>query len=233
MSRKLRALLAACAGAVAYTGFVRPWMRHWGATPVECRKTMPGDELVPFPADQTTRAITIHAAPHDVWPWLAQMGQNRAGFYTYSRLENLAGLRIRNAEFVVPQWQHLRVGDEVRLVPKGWLGGPGFSVPVAEVHSDRAIVLRMPPESSPWDAVWTFAIEPIYGGSTCRLYSRGRSAAMPLWMKPVGYLIEPVLFVMERGMLKGIKVRAEYYAPRPLALFPPHHSGPFHEHRVL
>jgi hypothetical protein len=34
---------------------------------------------------QTTRAVTINAAPQQVWPWLVQTGQGRSGFYSDSR----------------------------------------------------------------------------------------------------------------------------------------------------
>jgi hypothetical protein len=64
----------------AYLAAVRPWMLHWGATTEETHKPLPGDELVPNPGSQSTRAVTVNAAVEAVWPWLAQVGQDRAGF---------------------------------------------------------------------------------------------------------------------------------------------------------
>jgi hypothetical protein len=58
---------------IAYAAIVGPWQRHWGATPAEVTQTLPGDGLVTSPDEVTTRAITIHAQPEHVWPWLAQM----------------------------------------------------------------------------------------------------------------------------------------------------------------
>jgi hypothetical protein len=52
-----------------------------------------------------------------VWPWLIQMGQDRAGFFGYDGLERLVGLRIGNADTIVPEWQHLAVGDQLRVAP--------------------------------------------------------------------------------------------------------------------
>ena len=55
-----------------------------------------GDELVPEPKWSYTLGIAIDASPEDVWPWIAQIGQRRGGFYSYQTLENLAGCRITN-----------------------------------------------------------------------------------------------------------------------------------------
>jgi hypothetical protein len=70
---------------------LRPWFLHWGATNEEIKKALPGDELCPEAASMATRAVTIHAPAEEVWPWIAQIGQDRGGFYSYSWLENLVG----------------------------------------------------------------------------------------------------------------------------------------------
>src|SRR5688500_3259765 len=57
----------------AYLRIVRPWHSRWGATDEEVSKPMPGDEILADPAS-TTRAISIGAAPQQVWPWLVQIG---------------------------------------------------------------------------------------------------------------------------------------------------------------
>lgn len=46
--------------------------------------SLPGDDLLGEPAEpitQITESTTIHAPPEAVWPWLVQMGADRAGFY--------------------------------------------------------------------------------------------------------------------------------------------------------
>jgi hypothetical protein len=78
---------------------------------------MPGDELLRPGAPTTTRAITIDAPPDVVWPWLAQLGQDRAGFYSYRWLENLAGCRMPDVREIRPDWQDRRVGQTVPLHP--------------------------------------------------------------------------------------------------------------------
>ena len=69
----------------------RPWYLRWGATAQELRNVLPGDEIFPNAAQPNTRAITIHAPITDVWPWVAQIGQDRGGFYSYSWLERMVG----------------------------------------------------------------------------------------------------------------------------------------------
>jgi hypothetical protein len=85
---------AGVAATVGYARLLRPWMKTWGTRPGEAEKELPGDETVPDPGLEQTRAITIGAPAEEVWPWLAQLGQDRAGFYSYRWLENLAGCRM-------------------------------------------------------------------------------------------------------------------------------------------
>src|SRR5262245_61191325 len=97
-------LAAGTAGlAAAYVFLVRPWHLRWGATAEEVTETLPGDDLVADPKTQATHAVTIDAPPEAVWPWLVQIGQDRAGFYSYTWLEDLFGCRMRNTYRVVPE----------------------------------------------------------------------------------------------------------------------------------
>src|SRR5215212_4605652 len=91
------------------------WRTRWGATPDECRRRLPGDELVPAPDWSYTHAITIDAPRSAVWPWLVQLGQGRGGFYSYEGLENLIGCDIHNVGEIRPELQRLRVDDQVRM----------------------------------------------------------------------------------------------------------------------
>jgi hypothetical protein len=101
----------------AYALVIRPWHLRWGATDEEVEKPLPGDELVPEPVIESTRAITVHAPVEAVWPWLAQLGQDRGGFYSYEWLENLAGAWMRNALSIHPEWQHREVGRPCSCTP--------------------------------------------------------------------------------------------------------------------
>jgi hypothetical protein len=201
---------------VAYKLLVRPWQLHWGATPEESVAPLSGDDLVPDAEYVTTRAITIHAPPETVWPWLAQMGQGRGGFYTYDRLEQFGGAAIESADGIMPEFQNLSVGDVVRLSP---VGGPK----VAHIQPGRILVLHdvMDPRTgrsasadSPAGATihwsWSFTLTPIDDKRT-RLVVRTRLTLKPkvLSLPARARMLEPVHFVMERGMLLGIKRRAE------------------------
>lgn len=88
---------------------IRPFHLHWGATADEVSQSMPGDlEHIGW-----TRAITIEAAPEEVWAWLVQWGQGRGGWYSYDWLENLLGFDIHTADRILPEYQDLKVGDPI------------------------------------------------------------------------------------------------------------------------
>jgi hypothetical protein len=194
--------LTAAVGFAAYWLLVRPWYLRWGATDDELLEALPGDEAVPQPKTHSTRAVTIDAPVTDVWPWLVQLGQTRAGFYSYSWLENMTGCDMKNADRVVPEWQHIAVGDKVWLHPR-------VSLRVAAVDPGRSLVLERD---------WSFNVRPI-DERTTRLIVRGRGVyEFPdLKLPPLNFvywrmIFEPAHFIMERGMMLGIKPRAERLA---------------------
>lgn len=191
----------------------RPARIRWGATDDEAVGELPGDALVAEPSWTTTRAISIHAPCEQVWPWVAQIGQERGGFYSFERLENLIGCRVRNAERIVDDWQHPTVGEEVHL----HTAAPPLQVAVLE--PGRTFVLRGAAADSgdPQTAsVWGFHLRPS-GPTGCRLIERnrtrhGRSLLQRLTFGPA--LVEPIGFVMSREMLRSIKERVERAAHR-------------------
>lgn len=202
-----RLLLGATTTALALAA--RTTLRNWGATKAECRASLPGDEFVPEPATVITRAVTVEAPAEEVWRWLVQIGQGRGGMYSYEGLENAFGLDIHNADEIRPEWQHLAVGDEVRLVRRGWLGMPeGLALEVGRIEPGRSIVLL----EEPWHAVWSFHIRP-HGPQRCRLVSRSRSPRSHGVARLTAELLDPITMVMTRKMLLGIKARAQRSAP--------------------
>ena len=197
-------------GAAALSVVTLRWSAlHWGATTEETRDRLPGDEILPGAQLVATRAITIEAPPEDVWPWVVQMGSDRGGFYSYDRLENLAGCGLRSADTVVEQWQHLEPGDLVRLHPKVALAvaavDPGHSL---VLHAGAAASAQADPGKAPYDFTWSFVLRRHPHRAT-RLITRERFAVTHRW-SPV--LVEPVSFassVMSQKMLRGIRDRAE------------------------
>jgi hypothetical protein len=204
--RWLDARLLVVGGAVA-VGVARARARYlrWGATDDELKVGLPGDELVAAADLTATRAVTVRAVADAVWPWIAQLGQGRGGFYSYDFLENLVGCEMHSADRVVAEWQSIVVGDAVHLHPE-------VGLIVAVVEPGRALVLRggvpigrTPP---PYDFTWAFVLRDQADGST-RLVVRERYAYLRRW---AWLLVEPaelVSFVMSRRMLRGIKQRAE------------------------
>jgi hypothetical protein len=207
VARTAQLVTVALLAYVAVTLALRPWYMRWGTTTVELAMTLPGDELVPDARYRVDHAVTIHAPAEAVWPWLAQLGQDRAGFYSYAWLENLAGAHVRNADSIVPAWQQRSRGDLVRAVPPDWMGGRfgrdiGWRITLFE--PGRAVVLDN------WGA---FVVLPI-DGQTTRLIVRTRGDGRPslgaVPLAPLGLLLfEPAHFIMQRRMLLGIKERAE------------------------
>lgn len=203
------------AGMIAFSILLSPvlrmWYSRWGSTPDERRRPLPGDDIVPQPRLESTRAVTIRAAAAEIWPWLAQMGQGRGGLYSYERLENLARCDMHNADRIHPEWQTVAVGDKVRFGPEPY----PFQV-VRAIDPGKTLVLGSPPQERVTLASWTFHLEPV-GASQTRLIVRNRGSFGPgatnfiVWR----LLTDPIFFVMERRMLIGIRDRAEVCTTRP------------------
>jgi len=197
--------LMAAVGAVAlYRAKVRPWIYNWGARVDEITAVLPGDELVQPGAPQTTRAVTIDAPVDAVWPWLAQIGEDRGGFYSYSSLERAVGARIHNADAIHPEWQDLHVGDTIWLARRY---GEAASQVVAAVKSGAHLVLMSADDfnrvqrGEKASGAWSFHLREDAGWT--RLLVRGSGGA-------VGHAAFDIPhFVMEQKMMRGIRNRAE------------------------
>ncbi|GAA1980207.1 hypothetical protein GCM10009817_21170 [Terrabacter lapilli] len=208
----------AALSAAAMTVVTLRWSAlHWGATTEETREKLPGDEILRDPGLVATRAITVEAPPEAVWPWVVQLGAGRGGFYSYDRLENLAGCQVDSAETVVEAWQHLEPGDLVHLHPK-------VALSVASVDPGRSLVLHaapamaagssadassgVPAAAAPYDFTWAFVLR-RHPHLATRLIVRERFDYLHAWSF---LLVEPLCAassVMSREMLRGIRDRAE------------------------
>ncbi|MCV2393213.1 SRPBCC family protein [Actinotalea sp. M2MS4P-6] len=207
---RIRPVLLTVAGAAALVPLVRAAHRAQlgcGATATERIRTLPGDGLVPVPDLVATRAIDIDAPPAAVWPWLVQLGQGRAGFYSYDVLENLLGLEIHSSDRIVPEWQDLAVGDPVNLAE-------GVPLAAAIVEPDAALVLfgagPLDPDDEddapPYDFSWAFVVEPRDGGT--RLLVRERYAYRVSWAPGLVLPVSWISWLMTQRMLRGIRDRA-------------------------
>ena len=166
---------------------------------------LPGDPAWRLAALELMHGVTIDAPPDQVWPWLVQIGQDRAGFYSYDWLERLFGVDIRNVNEITPAWQHRAAGDFVRATQPNYLGGvlgQDLGWYVTEVQPGRALVLHY------WGA---FVLHPLPDGRT-RLLVRSTTSHrdIPAWAAAISFTtFELPHFIMERRMLLGIKTRAE------------------------
>ena len=217
--QKTLAVLAA--GALVFTvyfSYVRPWFLRWGATDLEVSERLPGDELVSALLPRTTRAITIAAPAEAVWPWLAQIGQDRAGFYSYEILEDLVGAEMPRANRIVPEYQDWRPGDRLWMYPPEKGQGKG-NAPLAVFESGRDLVFStLATDADIGDGIWGFHLEPI-GENTTRLIVRGCGSlgAGALANTITLGFYEPAHYVMERRMMLEIRSLAEGRGATPRA----------------
>ena len=193
-------LMGLAALAVAAIILLTPSMDHWGATDAEIQATFPGDELVSSPLSFVNHAVTINATSEQIYPWLVQMGADKGALYSYTVLETLIACPQTNADRIHEEWQNLQVGDLVRLCPKD-PGPPPYIV--AQIVPNQAIVMGHK-ENGKWVDLWQFVILPQADGSS-RLILRTRTMAVGGFWD----IIHPGVFIMERGLLLGVKERAE------------------------
>jgi hypothetical protein len=190
---------------------VRRVGRRSGATDAEVRAPLPGDAIVTHPRWQSTRAITVAAPPERVWPWIVQMGfpSYRAGWYTPYWLDRLQwGIAERSADRIVPELQHLDVGDRV---PDSRDWSAYFTV--AQLETERALVLHStrhilkPMRSN--DFTGAFVLRP-QGVDGTRLLIRARGLMEPRLARiMLGPAISLGDFLNATVMLRGIRRRAE------------------------
>jgi hypothetical protein len=179
------------------------------ATPDEKVRHLPGDDLIAEPLQSLTHAITVRCAPRQVWPWLAQMGAGRGGWYSYDAIDNGGK---PSAERILPELQTIEVGY---LFP--WLPGATEGFVLLACEPDRALVLGAPGSDGSPVVTWAFVLEGKTEGTT-RLIVRARGSpayrfhGLPEWVTrrvvPAGH------FVMERKQLLGIARRAELASVR-------------------
>lgn len=200
--------LTGAALAAAYLNLIRPWQQHWGATANEVAAPMPGDDLVRNPLEVTTRAVTVHARPEHIWPWLAQMGNNRGGLYSYDWLDLLFHMLDQpSVNRVLPEFQNLKAGD---IMPYA----RGTDMVVKALEPNRTLVLAY--EGPQAEVAQSWRLEPVDDEHT-RLIIRVRGGFPPtmrakLLDRLIFLVIELTEFPMTRRQLLGIKERAEALA---------------------
>ena len=199
---------------VLYALLVRPWHLTKGSTKDEVTRTLPGDELVPEPKFTWNQAITIHAPASGVWPWIVQIGNKRAGWYSWDRIHRLLGVagsvqfEDRSADKIIPELQELKIGDVIRMMPEE-MGAPGYAV--VSIEPERALVTHIDDENG---ASWVWVLDPV-DENTTRLIVRFRQNWPPGLMGLTFWVGDELgSLLMQPKTLSGIKQRAEAAAGR-------------------
>jgi hypothetical protein len=185
-----------------------------GSTRAERAMSLPGDDMVVNPSVVTDHAITIDAAPADVWPWLVQMGWGRGGWYTARWVDRLLfPANGPSADHIEPRLQRIEVGTFIPDGPPETECG----LTVVRLEPERALVLRSNShlplrwrDRARLDWTWAFVLTPLDGGLRTRLHFRSRWVTHPWWLTLAGWLgVVPADFVMSRDMLRGVRARAQ------------------------
>jgi len=210
---------------------------RFGATHDEASRPLPGDEIVCAPILEATHALTMSAPPEQIWPWLMQLGQGRAGFYSDSRLwdacvdayyqllshgqANTVTYRVLESERVVPEWQNLRSGSEIIDGPPGTayyvvkqIERPQTLVLFTNTHLPFVVPALLRTRVSGEISV-TYRLVPLGDGRT-RFIRRMRTTCRPFLFR---LIVVPVLIVWgevitARNLLQGVKRRAETHHPQ-------------------
>jgi hypothetical protein len=174
------------------------FLGRWGATDDEVSGPVAGDDLCTGARLVATRCITVDAPPHEVFPWLRQMGFGRAGWYSYDVLDNLGR---RSARTIRPEWQGLASGDTVP-------GGPaGFEAVVVE--PPHTFVLRLGTRDKPSRRVcFVLAYELRAERTGTRIVTRVRARVdLPGGRLLERFVLGPGDAIMLRRQLLGLRNR--------------------------
>jgi hypothetical protein len=229
---KLLALAFAAGMGTAYALQVRRQYDKWGLAGDAAERELAGDELVEAPDLVETRHIDIDVARDEVWPWLAQLGYGRGGWYALPALDRpwcpAGGPVSHSADTILPEFGDLAVGDLVPTHPQGGFEArvvePGKTLVLylddkmtreqieelvadraAEMDEDAEVMLQMPP----YRVTWAFVLEDLPGGRT-RLIERLRASVEASEnQKRARPIMRMALFAFLRSQLEGIKYRAE------------------------
>jgi hypothetical protein len=193
--------LLAVAILVATFALIHRWTYTWGATEAEVQRALPGDELIARTPADSTHAATIDALPEEVWPWIAQMGDERGGFYSYTFIENLLSGKdlYHNANAVLPRLQDPQPGEGMVM----------DSLKVHSLEPGKWLLAAQTSEKGNYDWVWLWHVEPVGSNQTRLLVRQAMRLSLGTSNPVLTTLTDLGSFVMERRMFAGLKLRAE------------------------
>jgi hypothetical protein len=182
----------------------------WGSAPEDVSRSLPGDDSVPSPMLTWNHVMTINAPAAAVYPWLVQMGDSRAAFYSITFIENAfcatsGACRYVNADRVHAEWQNPVKGAQ----------GVIMDYLVISDYQPGEWVLATASDKLPLKWTWLWYLQPV-DANTTRLIVRHRVTFPPDAPKAAIDAVFAAGFVMERGMMLGIQARAEGRVPSPI-----------------
>jgi len=203
------------------------WLLYYGfsapPTDEEKNRMHPGDNLLGSEPNRLrgTLAVTVSAPPEKVWPYIAQLGQRRAGFYSFGWLERLFSFHIYNEYRIVDEWQPVEpgnyifyhqcgIGSEVKeVVPGHYMATLSDSRNPSGYQYAMALVPPLFVKEFAWS--WSFILEDLGEGRT-RFFTRCDAVFTPFdgfRRALVSFFLGIPSFVMCKGMLRTIKACAE------------------------
>lgn len=192
----------------------RPVILDWGA-PAALQKAEFSGDVFTQRGSVHTRAVLIHAAPEEIWPWLMQIGQDRGGFYSYQWMENLFRAGIKNVYEIKTEFQYpRRVGDTIWLADRNHYRGRGYQILVEAVPLKSLVMVgsvdyaRIQSGRKAMGS-WAFYVYPEGPGRTW-LIARSSDGNLSFGNRLLRYFFfEVPHFVMERRMLINVQKLAE------------------------
>ena len=181
-----------------YLFIIRPWHLHWGATQKEVALILPGDDLVPKPNFNATRAISINASPEMIWRWIIQIGSKRAGWCSIDWIDNGG---VKSSETILPEFQTIKINQFIPFTPNQ---KNGMWVKDFKTHQYILWVDKI------GNATWLWYLIPD-GKSKTRLLTRLKTRYVWKGFWIIYYLLYDMGdIIMMSKCMKGIKQRAEF-----------------------
>ena len=181
--------------AITFT-FIDQWIPTWGSTIEEQQAVYPGDELAPDPLVNWTHGYTYRYPLDTVWPWLAQLGDTRGAFYSYTFIENMIGDTVyKNANQIIPAYQNPQPGEMIVRPLLAW----------KEIKTGEYL---MAADNTP-DMTWTWLFSVRLEGEFTRMVVRMR-IQLPdgvAGSEPVRFIMNVGGFIMEKGFIYGLRDR--------------------------
>ncbi len=155
---------------------------------MKIEKRVPGDDQIEGPYWFLDDSIVINCKKSEVWPWLIQMGNGRAGWYSYDWLDNLGK---KSFEYIDPALQNIEKGLKIPLFTFGDFEENHFLTLIASETANTTYLL----------------IDHIDGDQEgCVLLNRLRVKG-PRWL--LSMTLGPAHLIMQKKQFKELKKRCE------------------------